>query len=201
MMRSLFGAIGNVSPVKQDYVWVGEYYDGTHLSEFDLVTGTENNFHALEQNDVVRFGLVGRGMKVFFEDTGVFNVKGKAYYLSYTVDGETYQITDKVMKRTIITFKDAEAIFNPFDGGKPTNGITQFNVGYETEVVIKEVIVKLKVFVKIPVSGEMYFHIAMIPDADLNGNLVLHRANDRNEFEIDAPLKCNVIGEIHHLIK
>ncbi|QDX94033.1 hypothetical protein EEL32_20575 [Brevibacillus laterosporus] len=200
-MRSFFGTTNAMSPTSQDFVWVSEYYDGTHLAEFDFETKEENSFYDIKVDQLNRFGIVGNGSKIFFESNGLFNVKGKGYSLSYVVDGVEYQLTGDLEKiNDIITFKDAEATGNLLGGGKITTSIEQFSVGYAVVKTVDDVTFTLRVLVKVPNNGQMYFNIAMMANKNLHGKLVLMRANDRKEFEIDAPLKKGIMGEINHLI-
>ncbi|CCF14388.1 putative uncharacterized protein [Brevibacillus laterosporus GI-9] len=180
---------------------MSEYYDGTHLAEFDFETKEENSFYDIKIDQLNRFGIVGNGSKIFFESNGLFNVKGKGYSLSYVVDDVEYQLTGDLEKiKDIITFKDAEATGDLLGSGKISTSIVQYNVGYSVVKKVNNVKFTLRVLVKVPNNGQMYFNIALMANKNLQGKLVLMRANDRKEFEIDAPLKRGIVGEINHLI-
>ncbi|MGG0757184.1 hypothetical protein [Brevibacillus laterosporus] len=200
-MRIFFGSTNAMSPTSQNFVWVSEYYDGTHLAEFDFETKEENSFYDIKIDQLNRFGIVGNGSKIFFESNGLFNVKGKGYSLSYVVDDIEYQLTGDLEKiKDIITFKDAEATGDLLGSGKISTSIVQYSVGYSVVKKVNNVKFTLRMLVKVPNNGQMYFNIALMANKNLQGKLVLMRANDRKEFEINAPLKKGIMGEINHLI-
>ena len=54
-----FSEVNAVSPIPtQPFVWMAEYFSGG-LAEFDLATGTENNFQDIDRDKLLRFGLIG----------------------------------------------------------------------------------------------------------------------------------------------
>ncbi|WPS86168.1 hypothetical protein SMD22_16785 [Brevibacillus halotolerans] len=90
------------SPVPQrEFIWLAEYVDGTHLSEFDFNTKQENDFYSIDKKTVVRFGLIGHGHKLYYETFGghfklgngqidlVYKAGDKEYFL--TGQNEFYQ--------------------------------------------------------------------------------------------------------------
>lgn len=199
---SLFMQVGS-SPVAQDFIWLGEYLDGTHLSEFDLREGEENNFYRLEKERLVRFGLVGQGLKLYFETDGIFYLGGHEVQMFYEVGGKEYRLNGTFMHnyRDVITYKDAEA-FSTIVRGGPSEGvfgtrILQYNFGYKAKLEYPDVTFRFQPIVKIPMTGhDVYISIKLVADKDLDGKLIIRR-NGITKFEYHAPIKANVGGEIN----
>src|SRR5690606_4680666 len=99
----MFGKMKPYSPVIQDYIWVAEYYGGG-ISEFDLETKESNSFYDIDKSKLQRFGLIGKGKKMWFECyRGVFNINGNVYELIYRTNKD-YKLTGQDMfYRDIIT--------------------------------------------------------------------------------------------------
>lgn len=193
------------SPVAQDFIWVAEYPDGTHLSEFDFNTKEENSFYKIDKKRLFRFGLIGHGQKIYFERDGVFNIAGRRILFFYEIDGKMLPLNGdfRYNVNDIITYKDAESsgLVAGFKGqGLLSNRITQYNIGYKTNIQVEGVNFHFKPIVKIPFNQPVYFNIWLVADRELNGKFIIV-VNGRMRFEIDAPLKPNVGGELNWILQ
>lgn len=193
------------SPVAQDFVWVAEYADGTHHSEFDFITKEENSFYSIDRKRVFRFGLVGHGNSIYFERDGVFSIAGRRIHIFYEVDGKkiplngdfTYNVND------IITYKDAESsgLMAGFKGnGILSNRITQYNVGYKVDLDVKGIKFHFKPIIHLPLNQPAYISFWLVADQELNGNFVIY-SNGIKVFDTPAPLRQNVGGELNWIIQ
>jgi hypothetical protein len=193
------------SPVKQDFIWVAEYPDGTHLSEFDFITKEENSFYKIDRKRVFRFGLLGHGARMFFERDGVFDIAGRRIFISYLHEGKEIPLNGdfRYNVNDIITYKDAESsgLIAGYKGqGRLFNTITQYNFGYKVNLNVDGINFHFKPIVKIPLNMPVMLHIWLVADKELNGKFII-RSNGRVAFESLAPLKPNVGGELHWVIQ
>ena len=118
-----FSTIAPRSPVSQAFIWMAEYADGA-LTEFD--DGGEHEFTEIDADRVVRFGLVGQGVKVWFErTTGAFNFAGQ--HLAFVLEhDDRREALPGVVDVDLITYKRCEL---NVAAQKPE--ITGFYVGYK----------------------------------------------------------------------
>lgn len=193
------------SPVAQDFVWVAEYPDGTHLSEFDFDTKEENSFYGIDRKRLFRFGLLGHGQKIYFERDGIFNIAGRRIQFFYEVDGKMLPLTGDYQYdiNDIITFKDAESagLMAGFKGdGQLTSRITQYSVGFKANINVGGVNFNFKPIVKMPINQPAYIELRLVADQNLDGKLVII-SNGRVAFESEAPLKPNAGGELNWIIQ
>lgn len=194
------------SPVGQGFVWVGEYSDGTLLSEFDPMTRQENSFYSIRKNDLIRFGLVGYGMKLYHETYGGhFKLNGQMYDFIYETDKERYPLTGQnVMYRDIITYKDADTVFSGIqsvgqgivvDFNKTSGSyIVQYNFGYKVNLGIKGVKFYFKPIFHIPNRSPAFFTLWVVSDRDMDGRIVIKK-NGVKVVEQEAPLIKDIGGE------
>ncbi|GBF32207.1 phage protein [Desulfocucumis palustris] len=202
----IFANCDGLSPVEQDFIWVGEYIDGTHLSEFDFVTKEENSFYRLQQDKLLRFGLIGHHRKFFYETDGTFNLSGSCIEAIYRASGEDYFLTGglfNTVSRDVIMYKDAEAMglanFTQAGGGVGSR-ITQYNFGYKAVLNIDGVTFNFKAIVKIPFNKPIYIALRLVADKELDGKFVIRR-NGLVAEEFIAPLKPNVGGELNWVLR
>ncbi|MGG3801264.1 hypothetical protein [Metabacillus fastidiosus] len=193
------------SPVAQDFIWVAEYPDGTHLPEFDFDTKVENNFYNINRDRLFRFGLIGHGQKIYFERDGIFNIAGKRLQLFYEIDGKTLPLNGdfKYSTNDIITYKDAESsgLLSSYKGeGAFNNRITQYSIGYKTNIQVEGINFHFKPIVKLPFNSLAYISMWLVADRKLDGKLIIVN-NGRVAFETKAPLEPNVGGELNWIIQ
>lgn len=201
MLHSIFSSSNGMSPVvEQDFIWVGEYMDGTHLAEFDFKTKKENSFYQLKTKNLIRFGLIGHGMRLFFEYDGIFNLNGAVYELIYRTKNKDYYLTGHSGKyHDVITYKDAESSLR-LDGRTTKPLINQYNFGYKAQIKVDDITFSLKTLVKIPFNQPVYMNIWLVADKKLNGKLIIRR-NGRDVAEFAAPLKKGVGGEVNWVVR
>lgn len=190
------------SPVQQDFIWLGEYYDGTHLAEFDFLTKKENNFYDLDRQRLIRFGILGHGMHLYYEvHGGVLKLNGQMVELMYRDGEKEYFLTGRQqMFRDIITYKDAEAFFNPNNGRTVKGNITAFNFGYKEQLQIDGVDFGVKVICTVPFNQPAFLTIRLLAGKEMNGELVV-RKNNKEVLTLNAPLRQGVGGEVKWVIK
>lgn len=205
----MFANCNGFSPVSQDFIWLGEYVDGTHLAEFDFTTKEENSFYAIQKDKLIRFGLIGHGMKLFFEADGIFKLCGRMVEVIYSTSEKDYYLTGNIQAnyRDIITYKDAVssglANFNPYavgESGVLSTTITQYTFGYKTVLDFGDVKFNFKALCKIPFDSPVYMNFRLVADKELNGKLLV-RVNGLVADEFLAPLKPNVGGELNWLVR
>ena len=52
--------------INRDFIWVSEYLNGSLIYEYDKEKGIENNFYSIDKNQLLRFGLIGHGMRLYY---------------------------------------------------------------------------------------------------------------------------------------
>ncbi|EHS58183.1 hypothetical protein [Paenibacillus sp. Aloe-11] len=205
----MFAQCNGYSPVSQDFIWLGEYTDGTHLSEYDFDTQDENSFYKLQKDKLIRFGLIGHGQKFYFERDGIFKLAGRMVELIYSTPDRDYNLTGNIFQSysDVISYKDAEAIglpnYSPAalgEKGIMGNTITQFNFGYKTELVVHGVQFHLKAICKIPFHAPVHMALRVVSDTELDGKLQI-KVNGFVTKEFQAPLKPNIGGELNWLVQ
>src|SRR5690625_356635 len=115
--------------------WVADYFNGESLTEYDLVTHKPNSFYSIRQNETLRFGLIGNGMKLYFETTdGHFHLKDRRVDIEYiNDDGTVFYLTNNPNKKDFITYKQAYTDLDRNTIIQHTN-IESINFGYKTRI-------------------------------------------------------------------
>ncbi|WJZ23510.1 hypothetical protein LIS04_82 [Listeria phage LIS04] len=200
-MESVFSRVNGQSPVSQDFIWLGEYLDGTHLSEFSLDNGIENSFYSIDKSKLIRFGLIGQGLKMYFDMDGIFLIAGKAFEFEYHVGNSIYPLTGvSGQSRDIISYKDAEALFDSRGGALVSNSINQYNFGYKSEVTGPHgVNFNFKAICKVPYGSPVHISLRLVADKSLDGYLVVKKNNVITD-KIKAPITAGVGGTVDILV-
>jgi hypothetical protein len=200
----LFATVKPYSPVsKQDFIWLAEYADGTQLFEFDMETGKENLFYDIQKEKLIRFGLIGHGMKLYYEVLGgVFKLHGRMIEVVYrTKEKDIYLTGQKILYNDIIQFKNAYTTFNPYNAKAGQDSkISQFNFGYKQNLVIDGIKFGLRFLCHVPFGKPIYLSFRVVADSDLDGALMIRRNNIVIQ-EINAPLRTDVGGEFNWILK
>lgn len=191
--------INPYSFVEQDYIWIGEYADGTHLSEYNIQTKVREDFYKLRRKDLIRFGLIGHGMKLYYEVLGgFFHLNGQIYELIYKVGDKEYYLTGQShLYNDVIQYKDAEAWanFNEYSRNNFPSRITAYNFGYKVKLEVDGVRFNVKPIISVPYKEPVFLDITLVADTDLDGKLVIKK-NGSEIAEFDAPLKKGVGGRL-----
>lgn len=193
-------SIRPMSPVAtQDFIWVAEYADGSYFTEFDMETKQENSFYSIEKDSLVRFGLVGHGVRCYHEVFGgSFKIEGRHIDLSLEAGGKEYPLTGlPEMYSDVITYKDAEATFSP-DGGT-AGSILQYNCGYKHQLKFPDLEISLRALCHIPKGQPMYLNFRLVANKKLDAVLKVRR-NGQIVAEIPAKMKKDVGGEINWVV-
>jgi hypothetical protein len=201
-----------VSPVPhlRDFVWFGEYYDGNSICEFDLISKQPCDFKSIDRSKLIRFGLVGHGMPLFFEvPGGIFKLAGRMLEVIYKVGDKEYYLTGhSKMYNDIITFKRAESDADMLlrsdrgpKGGAIKTDIVSYHAGYKTviEYPDDELKFNFEAIACLPTRGELYIELKLVSNKDLDGQLIIKR-NGRMLEPFEAPLKKMVGGKINWVV-
>lgn len=206
----IFAKSNGTHPIRtQDFIWVADYYDGTHFTEFDMETHESDpyRFYAIDKSKLLRFGLIGHGSKMFFEvANGVFNINGHQFRISYVVNDKEYNLNGRsLIYDDIITYKDCVSEAVPHLMGIENSGafsdrIVQYNYGYKKKVVLDGINFQFKTIVSIPFNSEAYMNIKIASDQDLDGKVIIRRGSQVvGEFE--APLMEGHSTNINWIMK
>ncbi|WP_246120484.1 hypothetical protein [Cohnella terricola] len=193
------------SPVsKQSFIWVASYADGTFLPEFSYDSQLENSFYDIEKDKLIRFGLVGYGINLYYEVLGgIFKIAGQMIEVSYkdNITGKEYPLTGQpmTMYKDIIQYKNAESTFDPHNRGITTTDsvITQYNFGYKQSLDIDGVKFHFKATCSVPYGRPVFINFRLVSDRDFNNSTLIIRKNSLQTFEYDAPLAANVASELN----
>lgn len=179
--------------------WGADYNDNTYITEFDLNTKEKNDFYSIEQNKIVRFGLFGCGMKMFYDRDGGININGKRIDIEYHTDNEIFLLTCQDSQKDCITYK--QAYIKP-DRSKSVQDtkIESINFGYKTLLNINETQFYFQPIVSIPMEGVAEIDIKLTSNKNLDGKLVFR--GDKGIIDIfEAPLQINHAGTMRWTIQ
>lgn len=192
------------SPVEtQDFIWIADYSNGIFLSEFNLDSKKENSFYDIDKINLIRFGLIGCNMNLYYEVLGgVFKIAGQMLEFVYIIDGKEYYLTgQQQMYNDIIQFKNAESNFDPSGiNGSIGSTITQYNFGYKQSLNIHNINFNFKAICAVPYGKHAYMNLRLVADQDLNGVLCIKR-NGVIVAQIEAPLESNIGGELNWIVQ
>ncbi|TPG68722.1 hypothetical protein EEL31_09410 [Brevibacillus laterosporus] len=162
------------SPVPQrEFIWLAEYADGNHLSEFDFETKQENSFYSLDKNSIVRFGLIGHGHKLYYETFGGHLKLGNGQIdLVYKVENKEYPLTGhNEFYQDLITFKRAEAEINLLNSsGELSPVITEYVFGYKHKLKFKDISFHIKVLIGLSEKSPT-LTLRLVSNRDIQGSL------------------------------
>ncbi|TPG68886.1 hypothetical protein EEL31_10335 [Brevibacillus laterosporus] len=162
------------SPVPQrEFIWLAEYADGTHLSEFDFETKQENSFYSIDKNSVVRFGLVGHGHKLYYETFGGHLKLGNGQIdLVYKSGEKEHPLTGhNEFYQDLITFKRAEAEINLLNSsGELSPVITEYVFGYKHKLKFKDISFHIKVLIGLSEKSPT-LTLRLVSNRDIQGSL------------------------------
>lgn len=193
------------SPVEQDFIWIGEYVDGTFITEFNMQTKKENSFYKIKRDKLIRFGLIGHGMRLFYEvPGGEFKLDGYQFeFLFKTKDGKEYNLSNHPkMYSDIISYKDAESLLHLHaQEGQPTGGIYQYNFGYKERLEFKdETEIHFKAITHIPFNHPVYISFKLVSNTDLDGEFIIKK-NGNFYDKFDAKISKEIGGELNWVVK
>jgi hypothetical protein len=197
-------ANGYRNPSKQGFVWVGEYSDGSNLTEFDMMTGKENRFVSLRKDCLIRFGLVGQGLSFYHEVLGgTFKLCGRMIdiLLKDRDTGEEYYLTGlSKVYNDVIAYKDAEAVMYS-DSRLNYNGITQFNFGYKIPLTFKDgTEVRFKSICHIPNGSPVYMTLNIVTNRDMPKGVLIIKKNGIEVNNFDVSIRKNIAGELNWVL-
>lgn len=196
----------NANIPNKDFIWLAEYLNGTLLFEYNANTGKQNDFYSVDKNQLLRFGLIGHGMKMYHETfNGTFNINGNTYdFLYIDENGKEYPLTNQnCLYSDIIQFKESSSTMNTKDMINDRNigmsRVESYNFGYKNKLNINGVEFSVKFIMKIPYNKPAYISIKAVANKDLQGNLVVVK-NGFKKLEYYAPIKAGYGGEIDWVV-
>lgn len=175
-----------MSPVRnegQSYIYFAKYFNGKEVYEYDNETN-HLNFNDIDQSHTKYFGLIGNGMKMYWDiSTGIFHL-GKNEYIINISSGE--EIVNYIgIDKDLITFKNAHTD-SMINGGQieniGTNIIDSYFIGFKMN--FKSVFIQI-VF-GIPVSGNdrrPFFGVRISNKEDKKYNVELVGLNGENKMK------------------
>ncbi|OXS74293.1 hypothetical protein B1B04_09200 [Lysinibacillus sp. KCTC 33748] len=182
--------------------WNADYANGKNYAEYDLLTHKKNDFYLIQKNQVIRFGLFGQGMKLFFEMCdGSFNLNGRRIEIEYIDENsEVYHLTTNFEDKDLITYKEAYADYNNVQGIQKSN-IKSINFGYKTTYKKDDTQFFFQSVVSLPLENESPFiELKLTSNKSMNGHLVFKSRGIEIE-RFYAPLEANRTGQINWTIK
>lgn len=200
----MIGVNGNKSFIEQDFIWVAEYINGDQFFEYDPKTKKSNDFYHIQRDKLLYFGLIGHGLKLFFNVCGgTFNLQGSEIDFVYKTKDKCYNLTKNTTEfyRDIIQYKDASSTLDFKQLGKGKAGdILQYNFGYKHKLKIDNVVFNFKAIVHIPFDKPIYMKYRLVANKTLDGHFIILR-NGREIKSIHAPLKAGVAGETSWIVR
>lgn len=190
------------SPVEQEFIWVAEH-EGNTLTEYDFSTKVENAIQSIDRESLMRFGLIGRGQRYYYEVFGgTFKIAGRMYDFSFNSNSKEVPLTGRQHHfNDFITYKNAEMYINPQTLETvvdPT--ITDYVFGYKTNLDSEDLKMQFKVQCVISYDNPMHFNIRMVPSKKLNGQLII-KQNGKVIDSIPTQIKKNTASELNWIIQ
>ncbi|WP_431785769.1 hypothetical protein [Paenibacillus lactis] len=190
------------SPVEQEFIWVAEHEDTT-ITEYDFLTKEENQIKQVDRNSLLRFGLIGRGNRYYYEVFGgTFKIAGRMYDFSLISNDIETPLTGRQQHyNDFITYKNAEMYINPHTLETvvdPT--ITDYVFGYKTNFDSEDLKIQFKVQCLISYDNPMYFNIRLVPSKKFKGNLLIKKNGETIET-IPTDIKKNKASELNWIIQ
>lgn len=205
-----FQLINGTHPINElDFIWLSMYSNGTMDSEYDLDTHVKdvNKFYNIDKQNLIQFGLVGHGAKMYFDAiNGVFDVNMSKFTFEYHVGDTVIHLNGLDLGyKDLITYKDAVSDIDNkgrlvSSGGGYKGSIQQYNIGYKKKLVTPFGEMHFQCILSLPRNDVGFFNIKITSSSDLDGRLVFKR--DGMEVDsIQAPLQSNVSGQINWTMK
>jgi hypothetical protein len=206
-----FQLINGVHPINElDFIWIAMYSNATMDTEYDFDTQYKdvNKFYNIDKQNLIQFGLVGHGAKMYFDAiNGVFDINMSRYTFEYHVNDTVINLNGLDLGyKDLITYK--EAVSDIDNKGRPTQmtgggfkgSIQQYNLGYKKKLSTPFGDLHFQCILSLPRNDVGFFDIKITSSSDLNGRLVFKR--DGLEVDnIQAPLQSNVSGQINWTMK
>ena len=193
-----FDNVSLFSPITtQPFIWMVEYFSNMGLTEFDLDTKEENNFNDIDKTRINRFGLIGRGAKLYFDHFGgTFLLSGQKYAIKLRSNGVEYDLNPYNNNvNDIITYKKATA--NLIEGVRKAQSIILgYFFGYKTKLCINEVNFTLKPIISLLADKPLFLDLSLSADKDIEGQIVFVK-NNTEEFVYNISLKKGVTNRSH----
>jgi hypothetical protein len=187
----------------QKMIWMAAYNNNTFLSEYSYDTKAKNDFNSIDKDNLIRFGLIGYSMNMYFEVRGgAFKIVGRMYEVIYK-DKDTnveYYLTGHpmTMYSDIIQYKTADSTFDALTGETTNSGILQYNFGYKQTLDIDDVQFNYKAICSLPTTGKpIFLNIRLVSDRAFNNGSIIIRKNSEEIFEFYAPMEANVAYEMN----
>lgn len=156
--------------------WGAEYFDGTYLTEFDLSTNKKNDFYSIQQEKLLRFGLYGAGMKMFYNQDGSFNLAGQHIEIEYHTKERVYPLTINFETKDCITYKYKEKDFDR-NFTVQDDRLVSIDFGYKTLLNYDGIqfffqpVVRAMLPTKTE-NGRVQIEVKMTSNQDMNGQIV-----------------------------
>jgi len=177
----------DINPVSlssgQQYMWVSDYYDNTGLSEFYLDplddTIKKNNIESINKSILNKFGLVGHGLKLYYDVLGgTFFVRDKV--LSFRIIDDTNNMTynisgsSKFYYNDLIIYKQGMSVANTGNLNNSTNIISGYYFGFKGKPQFDSGIVfNYKNIFCLELNKPIYFDITLSSSKEFIGKLEL----------------------------
>ncbi|ALS22326.1 hypothetical protein [Paenibacillus naphthalenovorans] len=192
------------SPVATNrFIWIATYADNTFLSEFSYDSKTENSFYSIDKSKLIRFGMVGYGMNMYYEVLGgIFKIAGQMIEVIYKdkTNNKEYYLTGQpmTMYNDIIQYKNAESNFDILGGDySVTPSITQYNFGYKKTLNIDGVTFNFRAICSIPYGKPVFLNLRLVSSQEFSNGCLLIKKNGIVVSEYDANAEENVAYELN----
>jgi len=163
-------------------MWVSDYYDNTGLSEFylDPIDNTikKNNIESINKSILNKFGLVGHGLKMYYDVLGgTFFIRDKQLSFRIVDDttGITYSISgsSKFYYNDLIIYKQGMSLTNS-NLSNSTNIISGYYFGFKGKPQFdSEISFNYKNIFCLELNKPVYFDITLSSSREFYGKLEL----------------------------
>lgn len=175
-----------LSPVRNDgqsYIYFAKYFNGKEIYEYDNET-THLNFNDIDQSHTKYFGLIGNGMKMYWDiSTGIFHLGKNEYIINISSEDEIINYIG--VNKDLITFKNAHTD-SMINGGQIENIGNNIIDSYFTGFKMNFKSIFIQILFGIPVTGNdrrPFFGVRISNKEDKKYNVELIGLNGENKMK------------------
>lgn len=157
-----------ICPIQNEEFMFSTTKDGIYYSEYEKQDGEIINksiFDLIEIEDKEQFGLIGKGIFIFYNKYGIFDVTDKKFRMELIKDGKNILEMERI--EGVIAYKDAKQFL---EDNALKNELYRYNLGYK----IENESVFARIILQIDKNEGLSFSVDVTSKDDFNGNYKLY---------------------------
>ena len=180
-----------------EYMFVGEYIDGKFQFEYNPNNGLYYNVKEVNRNSLIRFGVVGKGLRSYFNTIdGSFKHGDIMFKFIYKDKNKEYDLTNRLntLYNNIIHYKDACSILAY--GGEARTSFVGYHYGYETNINYADgTVFYFKPLINFTEGKKEYLTMEMKSNRDIDRGQLIIRSSKGLDYITNSPLKTDIVNK------